>query len=181
MDIVDMLDRAFRHTHTVIAGVRPDQLGNDTPCEGWTVRELLDHTIGVVAGLGAAASGLAPAGSFELSSDPAGQFEQAAAATLAAWRTPGVLDKVIDGGAGPMPGRVLAGINLLDTATHSWDIATATGQVAALPTDLALATLEVSRQTIAPEIRPGRFDVEVPVADDADATSRLVGFLGRTP
>ena len=32
-----------------------------------------------------------------------------------------------------MPGRMLAGINLLDTATHTWDIATATGQPAQLP------------------------------------------------
>src|SRR5205823_8489455 len=35
--------------------------------------------------------------------------DEAAAAALAAWRTPGVLDRVIDAGPGPMPGRVLAG------------------------------------------------------------------------
>ena len=29
-------------------------------------------------------------------------------------------------------GRVLAGINLLDTATHTWDLATATGHPTAL-------------------------------------------------
>jgi hypothetical protein len=30
-------------------------------------------------------------------------------------------------------------------------------------------------------IRAGRFDPPVPVRDDAAATDRFVGFLGRTP
>ena len=46
-------------------------------------------------------------------------------------------------GAVELPGRVLAGINLLDTATHTWDLATATGQPATLPDDVALTALEL--------------------------------------
>jgi hypothetical protein len=69
-----------------------------------------------------------PGGPLELGPDPAAQFGQVAASTLAAWRAPGVFDQLLDFGAGPMRGRVVAGINLLDTATHTWDIATATGQ-----------------------------------------------------
>ncbi len=72
MDILSALDQTFRHGHTVIAAVRPDQLDNATPCEGWTVRDLLGHTIGVVAGIGGGVSGQAPKGDFELSLDPAG-------------------------------------------------------------------------------------------------------------
>ena len=48
------------------------------------------------------------------------------------------------------PGRVLAGINLLDTATHTWDMATATGQPATLPDDVALAALEASKTIVSP-------------------------------
>ena len=80
-----------------------------------------------------------------------------------------------------MPGRVLAGINLLDTATHTWDLATATGQPSTLPDGVATAALEVSRATISPELRPGRFGPEVPVAADAGPTEQLVAFLGRRP
>ena len=92
-----------------------------------------------------------------------------------------MLDAIIDAGPGPMPGRVLAGINLLDTATHSWDLATATGQPAALPEDVAAAAMEASRATISPEIRPGRFGPEVDAPSGASATDALVAFLGRTP
>jgi uncharacterized protein (TIGR03086 family) len=180
MDIIGSLDETFHHAHQVIGGVGSEQYGDTTPCPEWTVRELLEHMIGVVAGLGAAAAG-SPRERFELASDPAAQFDAAAAAALAAWRTPGVLDRVIDAGPGPMPGRLLASINLLDTATHTWDLARATGQPAGLPDDVAIAALEASMTTISPEVRKGRFGPEVAVPADADPTDRLVAFLGRTP
>ncbi|MGH9136612.1 MAG: TIGR03086 family metal-binding protein [Acidimicrobiales bacterium] len=180
MDIVDALDQTFRHAHQIIGGVRPDQYEEKTPCDEWSVRDLLEHMIGVVAGLGAAAAG-APPEAFVLGTDPAAQFEQAAASALIGWRTPGVLDRVVDAGPGPMPGRVLAGINLLDTATHTWDLATATGQPARLPDDVASAALEASLATISTELRPGRFAPELTAEPGAGPTDRLVAFLGRRP
>jgi uncharacterized protein (TIGR03086 family) len=181
MELIDSLEQTFQHTHGVIGNVRADQLDNTTPCDEWTVRQLLEHTIGVVAGLGAAASGEPHDTPLELGSDPAAQFHEIAAANLAAWRTPGAFDQLVDFGAGPMPGRVAAGINLLDTATHAWDIAKATGQPTQLPDDLARYALEVSRATISPEIRPGRFGVEQAAPADAGPTEQLVAFLGRQP
>ena len=89
---------------------------------------------------------------------------------MAAWRTPGVLDRVVDAGPGPMPGRVLAGINLLDTATHTWDLATATGQPAELPEPVAVAALEASGEIVSPELRPGRFGPEQAAPDGASTT-----------
>jgi len=180
VDIIDSLDTTFRHAHGVIAGVRPDQLADRTPCTDWTVRDLLEHMIGVVSGLGAAAAG-AERTPFVLGADPAAQFEAASVAAMAAWRSPGVLDRVIDAGPGPMPGRALAGINLLDTATHTWDLAMATGQPAGLPDDVAAAALEASRRIISPEIRPGRFGPECAAPDGAGPTDQLVAFLGRQP
>jgi uncharacterized protein (TIGR03086 family) len=80
-----------------------------------------------------------------------------------------------------MPGRALASINLLDTATHTWDLATATGQPSALPDDVATAALEASRVIVDDELRPGRFGPEVPAPAGATPTEALVAFLGRTP
>lgn len=181
MDVVAALDKSFDHAQGVVEAVRPDQYADPTPCAEWTVQDLLAHMVGVVAGLGAAAAGQAPAAEFKLSEDPASQFREASAAALTAWRAPGVLDRVIDAGPGPMPGRVLAGINLLDTTTHTWDLARATGQPASLPDDVAEAAWEASVTIVSPEVRAGRFGPEVPASADAGATERLVAFLGRTP
>ena len=116
-----------------------------------------------------------------LADDPATQFEGLAKSNLDAWRAPGALERIVDGPAGPMPGQVYAGINLLDTATHTWDLATACGLPSALPDDVAAFALEVSRQTIAPEIHAGRFADERPAPTGASPTDQLVAFLGRTP
>jgi uncharacterized protein (TIGR03086 family) len=178
MDVVDALEQAFTHSRTVIAGVTPQRYGDTTPCTEWTVRDLLEHMIGVVSGLGAAAAGQPPT-PFELGDAPAGQFAAASASALDAWRQPGVLDRVLDGGAGPMPGRVLASINLLDTATHTWDLATATGQPAELPQPVAVAAMEAGRMIVVDEIREGRFAAEQPAPSGASATQQLVAFLGR--
>jgi len=180
VDIIDSLDSTFQHAHGVIAGVRPDQLDDRTPCTEWTVRELLDHMISVVAGMEAVTAGRSSQ-PFVLADDPAAQFDAASAGALAAWRSPGVLDEMFEFGPGPMPGRVLAGINLLDTATHTWDLATATGQDTALPDSVAIAALEASRQIVSPEIRAGRFGPECATPDGAGPTEMLVAFLGRQP
>jgi hypothetical protein len=160
MELIEALEHTFDHTQRVIDDVRADQYDDPTPCPEWTVRDLLEHTIGVVAGLGAAASGT-PAAAFVLGPDPAAQFRDAAKAAIEAWRRPGVMDELVDGGPGPMPGRALASIKL--------------------PDDVARAALEASRATISPEIRPGRFGPEVSVPTDAGATDQLVAFLGRQP
>jgi len=178
VDVVDALDQTFSHASGVIAGVRVEQHDDKTPCEEWTVHDLLEHMIGVVAGLGAAARG-EPRTAFVLAADPAQQFQEVAAATLAAWRMPGVLDRMIDGVVAPMPGRALASINLLDTATHTWDLATATGQPAELPEAVAVAAMEASQMIVSSELRPGRFGPEQVAPDGATATQRLVAFLGR--
>ena len=180
MDIVDALEQTYGHTAALLANVSPEGLDATTPCEGWTVRDLLAHTIAVVHGLGAAASG-ATAPPFELGEDPAAQFAITAEANLAAWRADGVMDRIVNGGPGPMPGRALAGINLLDTATHAWDLAVATGQASDLPPGVAEAALEASRQIISPEIRPGRFAPEVEATPGASPTEQLAAFLGRHP
>ena len=60
MELIDALEQTFQHADGVIGNVRPDQYDDPTPCSEWAVRDLLSHTIGVVAGLGAAAAGDPP-------------------------------------------------------------------------------------------------------------------------
>jgi uncharacterized protein (TIGR03086 family) len=180
MELIAALDKSFTHTHGVLRNVGPEHYTEPTPCEKWTVQDLLEHMIGVVAGLGATAAGT-DAGPFVLGEDPAAQFRAAADSTLAAWSTPGVMDRTVEAGAGPMPGSVLAGINLLDTTTHAWDLAVAIDRPAALPDELAAFTLQQARGIVSDALRPGRFEPPVEPGPDAGATELLVCFLGRRP
>ena len=184
MQLVDALDQTFDHAHKVISGVRPEQYADPTPCEEWNVQQLLTHVVGVTTVMGeATAAGKADRrpDSVALSDDPAAQFRTAADAALAGWRKPGIMDETINAGPGHMPGRVLAGINLLDTATHSWDLARATGQSEDLPPAVAEAALEASHQIVDDQLRPGRFGPELDAPEGCTSTDRLVTFLGRQP
>ncbi len=184
MELTDALSQTFDHTTAIISAVQPDQLGAPTPCREWDVSALLAHTIGVVANMGRGANGeelVADVNATCLDADLAAQFRTEADRALAGWKQRG-LDEDVDVGAGPMPAQVALGINLLDTATHSWDIARATRQDSDLPEDVATAALALCRGIVTDDVRSfAGFDAEVPVADDASATDQLAAFLGRQP
>jgi uncharacterized protein (TIGR03086 family) len=184
LDLIAALSQTFDHAHAVVGGVKPDQLGNSTPCTEWDVKTLLSHTLGVVANIGGAVAGKAPTGhpnEMALNADLAGQFRSLADTTLAAWKSAG-LEGETNIGAGPMPRQAAISINLLDTATHSWDLARATGQPEELPAELAGLVLGICQGFVTDEVRSGAgFAPAVPVGDDASATQRLVAFLGRQP
>jgi uncharacterized protein (TIGR03086 family) len=184
MELLDALAQTFDHTAKVFGGVRTEQLDAATPCKDWNVRALLGHTLGVVANMGRGASGeelLADMNGFPLEADLGAQFRTEADRTLAAWNAHG-FEGEVNVGAGPMPVAVGISINLLDTATHAWDIARATGQGANLPDALAVTVLAACRGVVSDEIRSfAGFDPAVPVAADAAPTDQLVAFLGRQP
>ena len=183
METLDALAQTFDHTASVIASVRPDQMGDATPCSDWDVRALLIHTVGVVTNIGNGVRGdeMADPNAIALDDDIAAQFRTAAASTLAAWRTAG-LDTEINIGAGPMPASVAANINLLDTTAHAWDIARATGQPEELPADLASTALAAAQLVVDDDTRKfAGINPAVATGPDATPTEALVAFLGRTP
>jgi uncharacterized protein (TIGR03086 family) len=183
MDLVDALDQTFDHAHTVIAGVRADQLTNPTPCREWDVAALLTHVTGGVTKIGAALQSppVDPPSDFKLADDAATQFRTAADGNLAAWRTTG-LEGETNIGAGPMPKQAAISINLLDTLTHAWDVARATGQPEQLPDELAGLVLGICQGFVTDDIRKfAGFDPPVAVPQDAGRTDQLVAFLGRQP
>ena len=185
MELLEALSESFDHANKVVGGVQPDQLDAATPCTEWDVRALLGHTVGVVVNMGRGASGselLPSIEGFQIdTADPGTQFRTESDRTLAAWSTRADDDEV-NVGAGPMPAKVALGINLLDTATHSWDVARATGQDANLPDALAMTVLGLCQGFITDDLRQyAGFDPAVAIDADASPTDQLVAFLGRRP
>jgi uncharacterized protein (TIGR03086 family) len=182
METIDALDRSFAHTRQVIGAVTPEQWDAPTPCTEWQVSNLVSHTIGVVENMGRGLRGeelLGDVNGLALAPDVEAQFAAAAATTLAAWQSTAA-DAEVDIGAGPMPAMVAAGINLLDTTGHAWDIARATGQSTVLPADVVGPAMQAAQMIITDEVRGyAGFDPVAPVGDDASETDRFAAFLGR--
>lgn len=184
MELLDPLAQAFDHTTKVLSGVDAEDLDNPTPCTEWDVRTLVGHVLGVVTNMGRGARGEAipsdPAVT-SLEADLAAQFRTVADATLAAWATRAA-DDTVNVGAGPMPVAAALSVNLIDTTTHSWDIARGTGQDAQIPDQVAATVLAVAQGFVTDEIRGfAGFGSPVAAGEGASPTDLLVAFLGRRP
>jgi uncharacterized protein (TIGR03086 family) len=187
MDVVALLDESIASTGKVVAGIRPDQLGDATPCAQWDVTTLLNHVIGVAGAFSHVGEGTPinrpdpSVATFE-GDGYAAAYDFASSALLDAWRTPGALDTTITLPVGDVPGTVAASINFVDVLVHGWDLARATGQDVELPPHLAEPALQFSRGLVNDELRgAGAFGPEVLVPANMPASDRLVAFLGRTP
>ncbi len=186
MDMLELLDGAFASTGRIIRNIRSVDLGGPTPCTDWDVQALINHTTWVVARFERTAADQEPptAGPDDLvGADPAGAFDRAATANLAAWSAPNALAGTRRLPIGEVPAEMAAGVNFIDTLVHGWDLASVTGQDPALDPALAGAALEFSKVAIRDDLRgPGKpFAAMVDVSAGASPTDRLVAFLGRQP
>jgi uncharacterized protein (TIGR03086 family) len=68
-----------------------------------------------------------------------------------------------------------------DVFMHTWDLARGTGQDDRLDPD-ECAALAAGMESMEEIIRSsGQYGPRVPVPDDADAQTRMLGFIGRDP
>jgi uncharacterized protein (TIGR03086 family) len=190
----DALARGFALTSAVLARVRDRDLERPTACPEWDLRDLLGHVFGGTYAFGEMLHGGArPARArVELEPDRVRQFTRLADRTLAGWRAAGALDaeypdgviELDDGVLIPpisLPGRMVAGIELLDIGVHVLDIADAIG-ARPLATDeaLAAATLAAAETLLQPGIRElAGFGDARPVDPNVSAVERLLAFTGR--
>jgi uncharacterized protein (TIGR03086 family) len=179
---VDQLGRAFAAVGDLVTKVRPEQWSAPTPCTDWTVRQLVNHLIGMNRVFAAllADEPLPPRPAADhVEDDPDGAYRDSAATLRAAFDQPGVLERTYRGPLGAATGAERLQIRLYDLLAHGWDLAQATGQHAELPDDVAEQSLAFVRTQLDEQARPGRFGPAQIVADDAPAIERLVAFLGR--
>ena len=176
VDPLDLYRRASQWTLSMIPEAAA-QLQAKTPCDDWDVAELMNHMLEtqqyfVSSARGEAASPPSPVPPQDLlGEDPAADFERARAQTLAVFGEPGVIEKT-----GPS-----LGIAFSDQLLHGWDLATATGQDATMPTGLPEAAYEMIHGRFTPEQRQGVFKPEVSVGPDASPQDKLLAYTGRDP
>ena len=181
MDNVELLPQAFAWTAARIDIVPAEVLGLPTPCSGWDLQDLLDHTIGTLTVLTDAVLA-APTNGGPTATDQAGRAQ--AVAELAnrsrrGWATPGVMERTFELPIGTMTAPELAGATLLEAVVHGWDISQATGEAADIPDALALPTLAFARQALDDSNRGDNFAVDLRTGDKP--SDQLVAFLGRKP
>ena len=182
----ETLERAFASTRAVVANVKPDQLDDDSPCESWKVRDLLNHIIGGSFFFATSVNdGKSPPANERdfTAGDIVSTYDEGIRQSLAAFGAPGAMEKMIELPFGTLPGSIFIGIATTDAFTHGWDLAKATGQSTDLDPELAKQLLEQSRMFIQPEFRgedtKAPFGSEQQPPPNATEADKLAAFLGR--
>jgi uncharacterized protein (TIGR03086 family) len=118
-------------------------------------------------------------GGDNLGDDYKGAFHTASERAIAAFSSPGALDKTVKLPFGEMPAGIALNIAVMDVMTHALDIAKATGQT--VDDDELLETaLTIGHQLITADFRrPGVFDAEQPAPPNASPADKLLAFAGR--
>jgi uncharacterized protein (TIGR03086 family) len=160
-----------------LAALTESDLGLQTPCEDFTVANLVEHLVGSITGIGRAL-GVEPTD--DAGAAPEVRVANAAAPTLEAFNTRG-LDGTIDMGFAVLPATTVANILNIEFLVHAWDFATATGQTLDVAPVLSDYVLGLARNTIAPSMRGKTFAEETLVEESAGSLARLVAFTGRQP
>jgi uncharacterized protein (TIGR03086 family) len=180
---VNQLSLAVDATGQVIAAVDATQWAGSTPCTEWTVSDVVRHLVAGNFGFAKAVDGN-PRPGFDVAAladaDLLAAFRDSGAALVEAFGQPGALERIVAVPVGQVPGAVALHLRITEILVHGWDVATATGQQAEFPDDLAEAELTFSRGML-DKLPPGRIPFAPPqsVAQDAPAIQRLVACLGR--
>ena len=186
-DLPDLHDRALAGTRRYVAGVGGDQWNSPSPCEGWDVRELVNHIVGGNFWAGELARGktIDEVGDRLdgdiLGDDPTAAYDESARAASEAFQAPGAMEAPCAVSYGPVPGEVYLGHRFIDVLIHGWDVAKATRQDTKLDPELVetcWAVIEPQKDLL---LGSGVFGADHEPEPGADRQTSLRELLGRPP
>jgi uncharacterized protein (TIGR03086 family) len=175
-----------------VAGVEPEQWENQSPCEKWTARDVVDHILSMHGYMLMSVGRELDAG-LSVKEDPLAAFRGARSAVEAVLDDPELAATECDTPAGRMTTEShIDQVVSDDLALHGWDLARATGQDETMdPADverLWASTSAIPAEVMERYRTPGAFGPgievfgpEVKVPEDAPLQDRLLGFVGRNP
>ena len=172
-DDLAVLRRALEQLTGLLREVRADALGDRTPCEQWTVRDLVDHIVAAPTRFGRMVRGESidwSAPTPAAGDDPAGVFRSHGDDLLQAWREH-------EGGSGP------SGLDwqCAEFAVHTWDLAAALARrTDDLDPEAAERGLAFMQANLTDDNRGPVFGPEQPAPDGAGAYQRIAAFAGRS-
>jgi uncharacterized protein (TIGR03086 family) len=189
MDEMALLRRAGSDFERRLAGVTPGQLSRPSPCEQWTVRDLISHVVGesimsvlLLHGADAEETVFGLDGDI-LGADASAAFASAASAEYAAFKEPGATERTVRHPAMDMSEAQLLGFRIGGLTLHTWDLARGAGGDETLDSEL-VEEVWAQLSPMAPFIaQTGVFGAGPSgmVGRDAPLQVRLLDLTGRRP
>ena len=183
----DLTEAGAAERHRLVAGIFTERVEGaldweaQSPVDDWTARDVVRHLVEwFPAFLSAGGVELAPGPSVD--DDPVGAWRVHADGVQALLDAPDADRPFTHPRAGAHPlEQAIDTFYTSDVFMHTWDLARATGQDERLD-EQTCADLLAGMEPMEELMRSsGQFGHRVPVPDDADVQTRLLGFIGRDP
>lgn len=182
--------QAVRTSIEIVEQLTPADLDRPTPCEGWTLRDLLEHNIAQHYGFAAASRGegdIAVWKTKPLGADPIAEYRAAAAHVLTAFAETGVLERRF-----PVPeimpdlvipANLGISFHFVDYVVHSWDMAASLGVKLDFDEELLSAALLIARAVPGGDVRtrPGASFAPIIELTGGSTLDQILALLGRSP
>jgi uncharacterized protein (TIGR03086 family) len=185
VDLPEVHARALDQARIFVAGIGADQWEQPSNCDGWSVRELVNHVVTGNYWAAELGSGLtieevgARLDGDVLGTDPLRAYDDSAIVAAAVFRAPGAMDAPCAVSYGPVPGSVYCGHRFMDVLVHGWDVASSTGRDADLDPELVEACFEVVEPQLDMLAGSGMFGTRLEAPEDASRQTQLLALLGR--
>jgi uncharacterized protein (TIGR03086 family) len=191
-NVQEMLVRALDGFGQRVRAVADSQWAGSTPCDLWTVRDLVNHVVWILRWTPPLIAGTSPAEvgtRFEgdlLGDDPVAAWADAGHATRRAAREAG-LDRKITTPYGELTVSEYLELVTAEALVHTWDLARSIGADETLDPGLSREVTDRYRTNrlyngSAPGASwPALFDPPVSGTSDADPQTQLIMLVGRDP
>lgn len=161
----------------------PEQLDSPTPCEEFTVRNLMGHLLGTAHRSVGTAQGISTRQIPHVITDVADDDLAMAYVSITQdiqklWHSADENDQVTAPWGSCTALEALRGFTV-ETVTHGWDLAIATGQPSEAPDQIADRCLLYASAAIPDRLRGVMYDKPVTDAQEDSPTTRLAHLLGR--
>ena len=175
--------------HRQIAGAFTDRVYGaknwdaPTPVAGWVARDVVRHLVEWLPALLSGGAGVRLPTGPSVDEDPVAAWQVHVDAVQALLDAPATGEKMlVNPHIGEVPlDQAIDRFYTSDVFMHTWDLARATGQDDRLDAAYC-AALTAGMEPMDEILRvSGQYGPRVPVPADADAQTRLVGFIGRDP
>jgi uncharacterized protein (TIGR03086 family) len=162
-----------------VKAVPADKWDAQSPCEGWTARDVVAHVVRNHRSMAATATGT-EAQEVAADEDPGRAWADAYERMHTLTKDTDVMSKPVSGPGGPIPlEQALGSLISMDTQIHTWDLARAVGGDERLDADVVRFAWDLVQPMDAMIRRPGIFGPKLEPPAEADEQTRLLYFLGR--
>ena len=183
---IDQLRHVTAAVTALVEHVTPDELLHQSPCAGWSGRDVLNHMLGGADWFAGPARGEeVPFPNWSampdwLGADPVHSYRAAADRAIDAYAAPGVLDGNVVMPWGEMPAAMALNLLIADQVTHAWDLERTTGRPVNIDEAVIKDALATSIAGVTQAFRDaGFYGAEVAAPAGASAVQRLAAFTGR--